>query len=115
MANNCESVAFPLISAGAYGYPKDEALDVAVKTVGKFLLHNDLSVYIALFEAKPRRTEAEILKELSLFLGKEDFEIPLEKLSLLKFCNAPAAAVFNKSIRDEELERLFCHLREREG
>ena len=109
VANNCESVAFPLISAGAYGYPKDEALAVAVKTVGEFLLHNDISVYIALFEAKPRRTEAEILKEVSLFLGKDDFEIPLEKLSLLKFCNAPAAAVFNKSMRDEELERCLAY------
>lgn len=109
VANNCESVAFPLISAGAYGYPKDEALAVAVKTVGEFLLHNDICVYIALFEAKPRRTEAEILKELSLFLGKENFEIPLEKLSLLKFCNAPAAAVFNKSMRDEELERCLAY------
>ena len=68
-----------------------------LKTVGEFLLHNDISVYIALFEAKPRRTETEILKELSLFLGKDDFEIPLEKLSLLKFCNAPAAAVLTRA------------------
>lgn len=44
-----------------------------------------------------------------LFLGKEDFEILLEKLSLLKFCNVPAAAVFNKSMRDEELERCLAY------
>ena len=49
VANGCESIAFPLISAGAYGYPKDRAMAVAVETITGFLLDHDLMVWLVLF------------------------------------------------------------------
>ena len=45
----CETVAFPLISAGAYGYPKAQALKVAVDEITRFLLDEDMTVYIVVF------------------------------------------------------------------
>ena len=43
---HCGSVAFPLISAGAYGYPREQALQTAVSEICKFLMHHDITVYM---------------------------------------------------------------------
>ncbi len=45
----CETVAFPLISAGAYGYPKDQAMSVAMDAIVSFLLEHDMTVYLVVF------------------------------------------------------------------
>ena len=46
----CKSIAFPLISAGAYGYPKAEAMRIAVDSIRDFLKENDMQVNLVLFD-----------------------------------------------------------------
>lgn len=47
-AHHCASIAFPLISTGAYGYPRDQALKVAMDAIGAFLLSSDSDMQVSL-------------------------------------------------------------------
>ena len=69
--NGCESVAFPLISAGAYGYPKDKVLKFAVQIITEFLFNNELTVYLCVFDRTSYEFSKELFNEISEFIDDD--------------------------------------------
>ena len=66
--HGCRSVAFPLISSGIYGYPKDQALRVAVDTIGSFLLENDMSVCLVVFDRAAYQIGGKLFADIGAYI-----------------------------------------------
>ena len=64
----CETVAFPLISSGIYGYPKDRALKVAIDVIGDFLLENEMTVYIVIFDKTAYRISEKLFTDIAEYI-----------------------------------------------
>ena len=66
--NGCQSVAFPLISSGIYGYPKEQALKVAVDTISTFLMENEIMVYIVVFDRKTYKISGKLFADIAAYI-----------------------------------------------
>lgn len=64
----CESVAFPLISSGVYGYPKDQALRVAMDTISSFLMENEMLVYIVVFDKAAFKISEKLFTDIKSYV-----------------------------------------------
>ena len=68
--SGCESVAFPLISAGAYGYPKEEALEIAVRSIEAFLQDHEMVVYLVVFDKASFRLSRERMDDIREYIDQ---------------------------------------------
>ena len=66
--HNCETVAFPLISSGVYGYPKDQALKVAIDVISDFLLENEMTVYVVIFDKAAYKISEKLFSDIAEYI-----------------------------------------------
>jgi len=77
--HRCESIAFPLISSGIYGYPKEEALAVATNTISNWLMSNDMDILLVVFDKTTFVLSQGLLGEVKTFID-ENFVDEREKM-----------------------------------
>lgn len=66
--NGCESVAFPLISAGVYGYPKEQALKIAVEEITAFLLQHEMQITLVIFDKQSYAISSKLFADVAAYI-----------------------------------------------
>ena len=88
---DCETVCFPLISAGVYGYPKDEALRVAVNEISRFLLENEMTVSIVVYDKQSFQISKKLIADIREYIDEryiQEHYVPRGNL-IYSQCKAP--------------------------
>ena len=122
--NGCKSIAFPLISSGIYGYPKDQALRIAVEQIRKFLLDNEMMVYLVIFDRKAYEISDRLYSDIATYIDDryvdEHSDSPsLQRVRFREFENAclkeesvPLSSANQKTIKDwlENIDESFSEM-----
>ena len=66
----CKSIAFPLIATGVYGFPKDEALSIALSAIGKFLLTHEMKVILVVFDSKALELSEQLVGDIEQYIDE---------------------------------------------
>lgn len=120
----CESVAFPLISSGVYGYPKDKALQVAVSAITDFLSENDMDITMVVFDKNAVLVSEKLLDNVRNYIDDNYVEehsdnecrsrvISAFSRSYEDVCCAPASISFDKL--DESFSQALLRLIDEKG
>ncbi len=71
---NLESIAFPLISTGIYGYPKDKAIKVAISVISDFLLNNDATIYLVIYDKAALLVSSKLISSIKQYIDDRYIE-----------------------------------------
>ena len=66
----CESIAFPLISSGTFGFPKDRVLRIALDTITSFLMSHDMMVYLLVYDKTSYEISKKLQKDIDAFIDE---------------------------------------------
>ena len=114
--HGCETVAFPLISSGVFGYPKDQALRVAVDTISEFLAENDMTVYLVIFSRAAYQIGNKLFADIAAYIDDHYVDAHtdsrrerLRRMSVLEGRALSAGAAAAPMVADN-LDDLLAHL-----
>lgn len=127
--NHCETIAFPLISSGIYGYPKDEALQVATSEIQNFLIDHDLDVILVVYDKAAFSVGRELLGAVESYIDEFYIEahenrrrqlLKVEREALYKADEFPtigASAPLDDLVGnlDEPFSQMLLHLIDAKG
>ena len=70
LENGCKSIAFPLISAGNYGFPKDKALQIAISAFSAFLLEHEMQIFLVVFDQNAYQLSEKLFSHVASYIDQ---------------------------------------------
>jgi len=88
---DCKTIAFPLISSGTYGYPKDEALSIAISVISEFLLKHDITIYLVIFDRDSFQISEKLFADITQYIDDRYVETSMKYSTYRKaeYCAQP--------------------------
>ena len=109
LENGIESISFPLISTGSFGYPKEEGLRIAADEINAFLLRHDMEVYLVVFDDRATALGGKLYPDLEEYIDRNYVEEKREEEYgwFASAMNLAEENTLNAEIDEEEAEEGF--------
>lgn len=108
----CQSVAFPLLSAGNHGFPKPLALQIAMNAISEFLLKNEMQVYLVVFSRDAFQLSEKLFRGVSSFIDENYIQKKnLQQYGLEDKCavrGIQREMILRKQMRRRQAEETAC-------
>lgn len=101
-AKGCESIAFPLISSGIYGYPKGEALEVARLTIEEYLSDHEMQVYLVIFDRTAFVLSKELLGSVESYI--DEHYVESHPYGRVRFLRVEEQALRGRQLKEVDLD-----------
>lgn len=66
--NGIRSISFPLVSTGNFGYPREEGIRIALDEINRFLINNEMEVYLVVFDEKSTELGERVYPDLQSYI-----------------------------------------------
>jgi O-acetyl-ADP-ribose deacetylase (regulator of RNase III) len=96
----CESIAFPLMATGTYGFPKDEALTIAIREITGFLAGNEMEVLLVVYDKESFEVSGRLFTDIKSYI--EEPEIRAVEEVRASYCNEVSRSLLDRRRRDAE-------------
>lgn len=113
MKLGCDSIAFPLISTGVYGFPKDRALQIAITSISKFLFGYDMQIFLVVFDRKAFELSGKLFQGVDEFID-ENYVKEKRQSEYSRRYETEERNAMNRRFRDMPEEEAYRYLEEEE-